>query len=375
MRGPRSLHIISSLRRASGGPTQSVIWLCEALNELGAPAEIATVWATQEEVVDSQITTIQGFPIRPPARLRRSPDLSRFLDKNAHRFDLIHVHGLWEWPGFYARKAATHLGLPLVISPRGMLEPWSLRQNRAIKRVAMALWERRNLQSAALLHATSSTEASQFQKLGFHNSLAIIPNGLAFPEFIPILKEPPQSALFLSRFHPVKGADLLLQAWAALPDRKGWTLNLVGPDEQSHRAALEALARALGLQDSVTFRGPEYGDEKWALLRQSSLLVLPSHSENFGNVVAEALSQGVPVIASQGTPWHDLVTHDCGWWAATTVMGIKEALTLAIGMEPHALAAMGQRGMNWSRSTFTAEVAAKQMLRHYQDLLVPRHLR
>jgi glycosyltransferase involved in cell wall biosynthesis len=250
-----------------------------------------------------------------------------------------------------------------------MLEPWSLQQNRAIKRVALALWERRNLQSAALLHATSEAEASQFRKLGFQNPLAVVPNGLDLPEYTPIPKQPPRRALFLSRFHPKKGADLLLQAWAALTEREGWTLDLAGPDEHGYRAQLEIQAKSLGIQGSVTFRDAQYGDDKWTLLRRSSLLILPSHSENFGNVVPEALSQGVPVIATQGTPWADLVTHGCGWWPATSVEGIQEALSLAIRMEPHALVAMGQRGIIWSRSAFTAKVATKQMLRHYEELL------
>jgi len=373
MTGPHSLHVISSLNLASGGPTQSVIHLCEALNALGAPAEIATGQAGGETVPTDLLTPLHTFPIVSPRKLRRSPGLARFLMEEARRFDIIHVHGLWEWPGRYARRAAQASHKPLVISPRGMLEPWPLQQNRFTKRLALALWERRNLDSAALLHATAEMEAQNFRRLGLSNPVAIIPNGLDSPSPLPGPRPSTRRVLFLSRLHPKKGADLLLRAWARLGSRRsGWHLALAGPDENGYQAVLSAEAGRLGLGDTVQFLGPVYGDAKWDLIRSADLFVLPSHSENFGNVVVEALSQSVPVIATHGTPWRDLAEKGCGWWVPTSESALAEALAEALALGPNGLAAMGGKGEAWSRSTFSAGAVAATMLRHYQDLLDTR---
>ncbi|MDP1832901.1 MAG: glycosyltransferase [Geothrix sp.] len=367
MTGPRSLHIVSSLRLSAGGPTQSVTRLCESLNALGAPAEIATVADPEEAPIHPPHVPVHAFPLHAPLRLRRSPELAAFLRQEAHRFDLIHVHGLWEWPGRYARRAALSAGKPLVLSPRGMLEPWSLRQNAWVKRLALALWERRNLEGAALLHATADTEAEQFRAMGLHTPIAVVPNGLDFPDPRRVEGANPPIALFLSRFHPKKGADLLLRAWATLAP-SDWQLVLAGPDPDGLQAQLEVLARNLGLGGRVAFLGAHYDDAKWDLFRRSSLFVLPSHSENFGNVVAEALSQGLPVIATQGTPWKDLEPRGCGWWVPPTAEGLATALKAALALPQTALADMGRKGQAWARSAFSAEAAAREMLRHYEDL-------
>jgi poly(glycerol-phosphate) alpha-glucosyltransferase len=137
--------VISSLRLSSGGPTHSVTRLCEALNELGAPTEIATVAGAGEQAPPPGITPVHAFPLAWPPRLRRSPELEAFLDHEAPRFDLIHVHGLWQWPGTAARRVAIKHGLPLVISPRGMLEPWALGQRAWLKGPGSCATSSRNL--------------------------------------------------------------------------------------------------------------------------------------------------------------------------------------------------------------------------------------
>ena len=367
MTGPRSLHVISSLCLNSGGPTQSVAGLCRALNDLDSPAEIATVRAPGEDALRPTGTPVHIFTSQAPARLRRSPGLAEFLQGEARRFDLIHVHGLWEWPGRYARLAASKSSRPLVVSPRGMLEPWALSQNAQSKRLAMILWERANLNFASMLHATSPAEAIQFGRLGLQNPVAIIPNGVDLPAPEATQPAAPPTILFLSRFHPKKGADLLLKAWAGIPDHRGWRLVLAGPDEIGYRSTLEALSNELGIHERVVFLGPQFGDDKWALLRQSSLLVLPSLSENFGNVVLEALSQGVPVITTHGTPWAEVVARRCGWWVEPTTHGIQAAMMEALRLPRHDLLEMGHRGRDWA-SAFTWETIAQSMIEAYSGL-------
>jgi glycosyltransferase involved in cell wall biosynthesis len=369
MTGPRSLHVVSSLSLASGGPTQSVTRLCEALLAAGAPAEIATVQAPLEELPPAGATPVHVFPVASPQRLRRAPGLDAFLQTEARRFDLIHVHGLWEWPGVCARRTALAQGLPLVISPRGMLEPWSLRQRSFLKHLALSTWEGRNLAACRLLHATAATEAAQFRALGLRQEICTAPNPITFPEEQPSSGRD-RTLLFLSRFHPKKGPDLLLRAWAGVQAVfPSWTLELRGPDPDGYRAQLESLAAGLGLgRDRVTFGEAIYGAAKEALFRRAGLFVLPTHSENFGNVVGEALASGLPVITTTGAPWEGLRGQGCGWWVEPQVEALAAALREALSLSEEARADMGAAGRAWMQRAFSPAAVASQMIQAYERL-------
>jgi glycosyltransferase involved in cell wall biosynthesis len=372
--GPRSLHVISSLRLTSGGPTVSVTRLCEALNAIGAPAEIATVAAPGDEGAPPPGTAIHAFPIAWPGPLRRSPGLAEFLAREGGSFDLIHVHGLWQWPGVYGRRSAARHHRPLVISPRGMLEPWALDQRRWLKRLAMGTWEGRNLAACRMLHATSDQEAARFLALGLQSPIRVIPNGVDLPSLPTqqrIAARP--TLLFLSRFHPVKAGDRLIHAWAGLwAEFPEWQLVLAGPDPDGYRSLWEALAASSGIPaTSIRFLDPVAGQEKLDLLASASLLVLPSHSENFGNVVLEALASGVPVLAARGTPWASLETHGCGWWVSNDPAELQQALRTALALPGPARQAMGEAGRTWSQE-FAWDRVASAMAAAYTTVLGSR---
>ncbi|MBI4913953.1 MAG: glycosyltransferase [Acidobacteria bacterium] len=372
MPGPRTLHVVPSMALASGGPAQSVGALCGALVRLGAPAEIATLRRDDGAPLAFPGVPVHAFPASFPSVLGRSAGLGAFLRTQAVNFDLVHVHGLWQWPGVLARRAAARAGIPLLISPRGMLEPWALGQRAWAKRLALATWEGKNLWCAALLHATSEAEARQFRKRGLKNRSVVIPNGVDLPD-LPWAgpAEGPRRLIFLSRFHPKKGVDLLLQAWARLQgDFPEWSLDLVGPDPEGHRPGYEALARALGLGgDRARFLDALEGAAKWEALASADLLVLPSHSENFGNVVLEALACGVPVLTTTGTPWADLHPRGCGWWVPATEGSLEQALREALALPRPLLRDMGARGRDWARD-FTWEAVATSMVQAYGQLLL-----
>lgn len=370
----RSLHVISSMSLTNGGPTQSLARLCEALNAMGAPAEIATIHHAGGTAIKLSLTPVHTFPVGFPAMLRRSPDLSRFLETAAPRFDLLHVHGVWEWPGFRARQVALRHGLPLVISPRGSLEPWPLRQRPLLKRLALWTWEGRNLKSCRLLHATAETEAAQFRKLGLTADCCVVPNALDLPiELPPRSSTPPYTLLFFSRFHPKKGVDLLIQAWARLHPRfPEWNLELVGPDQDDYQSQMAAFARSLNVPSHrIRFGGPVYGEEKAKLLARSSLFVLPTHSENFGNVVPEALAHGLPVITTVCAPWEGLVRHRCGWWISRDLQALERSLEEAFLLPDAERAAMGERGRAWVTQEFSPSSVATRMLEAYTLVTPP----
>ena len=190
-----------------------------------------------------------------------------------------------------------------------------------------------------------------------------------------------RTVLFLSRIHPKKGLLDLVRAWAAIQNSKfkiqnsesggrpRWRVVVAGGDEGGHLQELKAEIGKLNLGDVFEFIGPVEGAAKWELYRQADLFVLPSHSENFGIVVAEALACGVPVIASRGTPWEDLVTHRCGWWPAIGSEPLAAALREALSRTDEERRAMGARGRELVQAKYGWPGAAEQMQAVYQWML------
>jgi glycosyltransferase involved in cell wall biosynthesis len=155
----------------------------------------------------------------------------------------------------------------------------------------------------------------------------------------------------------------------ALARPSNWRLRIVGPDEVGYHSELKRLVRAEGVADCVSIEGPVFGPEKSHLLAQSDLLVLPSHSENFGAVVAEALAHGTPAIASTGTPWSALETEGCGWWAKPDSISLAGAIRAAANLPPEKLRAMGALGRAYVQSELTWDICARKMAAVYRSRL------
>ena len=152
--------------------------------------------------------------------------------------------------------------------------------------------------------------------------------------------------LFLGRIHPIKGLINLLEAWA-LVKPLDYKLTIAGPDEANYLQKILLKIQQLRLQGSVEVIGSVEGDAKHKLFCEATLLILPSFTENFGVVVTEALSYGIPVITTTGTPWSDLLDYGCGWWVAPTVEALTGALQEATSLAPQDLQAMGQKGREY----------------------------
>lgn len=314
------------------------------------------------------VTAVGGGGARGVVALRRYAQAMPV----AH-IDIVHAHGVWDGAALAGALLAERAGCRLVISPHGMLEPWAFSHNRLKKFLPWHLWERRALAAADVLEAKSDLEATAFPKVGLHNQATVIPVGLDIPELLPVVRPTgrPRTCLFLSRIHPKKGIDMLLKAWAALRPA-GWRLVIAGPDDGGHLPPLQSLARCLGIAGDVDFLGPQYGQAKWDLLRSAELFVLPSHSENFGIVIPEALAMGVPCIATTGTPWVELGPSGMGWCVAPTVDAITSALAASVSLTSADLVAMGHRGVAYVRDTFAWPAITRQTVDLYRSLMDAR---
>lgn len=366
-----SLHIVAGIDARNGGPSYSVPRLCRALRSAGPNAELFTL----RELSSNEYDHIRFFQQTAPAvpllgDLKLSLDLDRALNQAAPSFDVVHVHGLWLAVNAYAGRAAAKAHRPLVVSPRGMLAPEALRFSRQRKQLTWLLYQGPALRKAAAWHATSEQEAQDIQAFGIKAPIAIIPNGIDLPSAraLHAREASRRTLLFMSRLHPKKGLPILIEAWRLLaPGRQNWHLAIAGPDEDGHRAELEALVNSRQIP-RVEFLGPVYGECKTALLQRADLFVLPTHSENFGIAVAEALAAGVPAIVTKGAPWGALEVNHCGWWIDHGVAPLVEALGEATGMAAQEREAMGLNGVAWMERSFGWTPIAMQMLDVYRWL-------
>jgi len=380
------LHAIPSLDPVQGGPSRTVVALADAqAPEVCFRVGLVSQGQRGAATVSSKETAVERFVSLSDARLALALGLpcgrALGLARLALAPDLIHSHGIWHPANHWAARAARRWGVPLIVQPRGMLEPWALGRKALKKRLALALFQRRDLESARVLVATAEMEYRNLRALGLRQPVAVIPNGVVLPgqsdaasagdeglaargqgaeglsgdgqiKGGPSLDAaPPASqaaggqrvALFLSRVHPKKGVVELVRAWARVAPA-GWRLRLAGPDEGGHWSEVAGLIDRLGLGSTVEYCGPVEGERKAALYREADLFVLPTFSENFGLVVAEALAYGVPVITTRGAPWADLETYGCGWWIEMGVPPLVEALRTATALSDAERAAMGARG-------------------------------
>ncbi|MGL4541032.1 MAG: glycosyltransferase, partial [Polymorphobacter sp.] len=222
--------------------------------------------------------------------------------------------------------------------------------------------------SAALL-ATAEQERTAIRSKFPRLPIAVIANGVDCAAVPPATDPHSKTVLFLSRIHPKKNLIGLLDAWAivsAQPAFAGWRLVIAGPDEGGHLAEVRRHAERSGLRDSVDFHGAVADGDKAAVFASAALFVLPSHSENFGIVVAEALAAGLPVVATRGAPWDGLRGHRAGWWVDPTPAALAGAIGSALALPAAERRAMGERGHAWVAAAFGWEGIAAATARLYR---------
>jgi len=387
------LHTIGTTSRDAGGPPRSSQGLVAGLEKSGVTAWLLsftpgdTHWV--EGVIHHRAAKRAGF-----FGIRESIGLI-VRDINP---ELMHIHGIWGLDTHVAVSIARKNKIPYVMAPRGMLEPWSLNAKKWKKSLAMWLYQRRDLQGAVALHATALSEAKQFRRLGFKQPIIISPNGVCFPGNMPPRlrrEDGKRMALFLSRIHPKKGLIELVEAWGRIKGRIGdkkldvtslqsggksasdlqplpllnWHFEYAGPDYAGHLPEVQQRMRMLGVENDFSYLGALNDTEKWAAYKRADLFILPTYSENFGIVVAEALAAGVPVLTTRGTPWKVLCEEGCGWWIETGLESLIQTLPDVLEMSSEQLAAMGECGRRYAWKAFSWDAIAVEMKHAYEWIL------
>lgn len=357
------LHVVPTYlpARRYGGPIVAVHGLAKALVARGHEVDVFTTNVDGEGTLDVPVATrvdldgvgVHYFP-SPMPRLYWSRAMAKALAK-ADRYDVVHSHAIYLFPGVAAGRAAHKAGVPFVISPRGMLVPELIkRRNALVKRVWLAMFERRTFARAAGIHFTSQLEWDEARRTGLPlPSPFVVPNGVdLIPR--PDVARDEKRIVFLGRINWKKGLDRVI---AALPGI-GARLIVAGNDEEELTPRLRELAERHGVADRVEFPGPVYGAAKDELLASATLFVLASTSENFGNAVVEAMMMETPVVLSKDVGLADEVVR-----ANAGAVGL-EAIP-ALLRDPARRAEMGRNGRRLVESRFTWERVAREMEEAY----------
>ena len=376
------LHVVPSYLPAVryGGPIYSVHALCKALVRLGHEVEVFTTNVDGPGVspvpvatpVDIDGVKVTYFATGVGRRIYRSPGMAAALGERARSFDAIHMHSVFLWPTTAAARAARKYGVPYLISPRGMLVPDLIRKkSTSIKTAWIKLFEARNIAGAAAVHVTSDVEAEEFRKMGLAaRRIVVVANGVDAPGEIAnrgrqAQRSPRPSVLSLGRINWKKGLDRLVRA---MPHVENARLLIVGNDEEGYQPKLERIARELGVASRVEYVGAAHGDAKWELMAGADVFVLASHSENFGNVVLEAMACGVPVVV---TPEVGIASAVKTCDAGLVVDGKPETLGRAIGAllaSPDERLRLGVNGRRCVAEHFSWEAIAKTMSATYAEV-------
>ncbi|AXB58510.1 glycosyltransferase [Flavobacterium fluviale] len=354
------IHYIASIDKSGGGTTEYMRLLSKALNK-DTSFIIATGISKEPITIDGvSVKFFDGNLLRWFSLIKEF----RVFLKN-EKPDVVHINGIWSPQNWGFQKAAQQLKIKVVLSPHGMLESWIIQHNPLKKKAALFLFQNKAIKRVDHIHATAQMEKDSIRKLKFSNKITIIPNGIDLSELESSKEEyGTRKMVFISRIHPKKGIEILLEAWRN-SDTAGWTLEIAGNGDEDYMISLIQSAEDM---ENVRFVGALYEEEKWDFLRSADVMVLPTYSENFGIVVAEALAVGVPVITTTGTPWQDLEKHNCGWWIDLSIENLKSTLLNVFHTSTTQLEEMGNNGKNLVREKYDIKAIGKNMIELYNTI-------
>ncbi len=360
---------ISDIEKRSGGPSRSVPQLCNGLVNEGIDTSLV-YYNHGDPNSDMILPEVNKADLGLP---RQQDKLgSEYVDAiAATNPDIVHFNTMWYVSSHKGCRWARKNNIPYVYSTRGCLEPYALGMKAYKKKVAMLLFQYKDLKKAVCLHATAMQEAENLRNLGYTNPIAVIPNGIDLSRFSCTTQKQEKKKrklLFVSRIHRKKGIDMLIEAWNMLGDSfyNDWELDIVGNKQDvQYYDELVAMAQC----GDVVFSGELWGQDLINKYNEADLYILPTHSENFGIVVAEALACGVPVITTTGAPWQVLEERKCGWWIEPTVEDIYATLKVSLQKSEEELSEMGKRGRKLMEDEYSKESVARKTREVYEWIL------
>ncbi|HHM20805.1 MAG TPA: glycosyltransferase [Bacteroidetes bacterium] len=331
------LHIIPTYKPAYvyGGPVFSTSLICENLAREGHEVLMLTTRAngkTDLDVPANELQIVDGVPTIYFHRWTKdhshfSPRLLWYVFKNCKKYDAVHIHSWWNLPVMFSVLICWLRGVRPVLSPRGMLSDFTFSENHSSAKAIFHKTAGLFLLKKTRLHLTSVSEQKECAHIGTESF--VLPN---YIELSPIIdfdkkggREPVLRLLFLSRVHPKKNLEALLEALTKI--NFDFSLKIAGPGENDYIAGLKRLARKLGLESRIEWLGVLAGEEKFSAYAAADLFVLPSHNENFANVVIESLSAGTPVLVSEEVGLSEYVREKgLGWVCGKEAENIAAAL-------------------------------------------------
>ncbi|RFU48110.1 glycosyltransferase [Paraburkholderia sp. DHOC27] len=378
------LHLLSTLDPRAGGPTEGVRQSGLNMTALGHQIEVATVddptapWVKEFPLPVHALGPGKGF-------YGYTQELVPWLTTHAPLYDAVIVNGLWQYHSYATWKALRRLNVPYYVFPHGMLDPW-FKHTYPLKHLKKCLYwpwaEYRVLRDATRVVFTTQEECrlarESFRLYRAHEEVVAFGTSRP-PTHAPDLREAfyavhpelrgKRLLLFLGRIHPKKGCDLLLKAFAAARQHDASAhVVMAGPDSIGWGATLQTLCKDLGITGHVTWAGMLQGDAKWGAFYASDAFVLPSHQENFGIAVAEALGCGLPALISDKVNiWREVAEDGAGFVASDTEQGTLESLARWLRLDPAAADVMRAQAMQCFERHFTVDAMSSDLLRVLQQ--------
>jgi glycosyltransferase involved in cell wall biosynthesis len=373
------LHVIHSVNPAGGGPIEGVKQLASVNQVHGHQVEVASLDAPNSSYLKA--FPLQIYPLGPGwLKYGYNNRTVRWLRENAQNYDVVVVNGIWQYHSFAVWRALHSAKTPYVVYTHGMLDPW-FKETYPLKHLKKMLYwpwgEYRVLRDARAVLFTCEEERVLARQpfRPYRCKEIVVKYGTAGPkgdpqaeleefyECYPQLRGK-RLAIFLGRLHEKKGCDLLVQAFAkVLAPAPDWHLLMCGPDQVGWQAKLCAMAGQLNISNRISWIGMVSGHMKWGALRASEVFVLPSHQENFGIVVAEALACGVPaLISNKVNIWREVQGDGAGIIGADNLDGTCAVMNTWLEMSSQQKSDMQQRAQECFQRRFEIHAAAEGLI-------------
>jgi poly(glycerol-phosphate) alpha-glucosyltransferase len=378
--------LVSNISRLGGGVSEVVVKMATGLRPFGI---LPIIFTARDKFIDEARQRMPGIEvvahdILGPPIFHYIPNLlPEILSRN---IDILHLHGIWQYPSIVGSAWCRRTGRPYVISPHGMLDDWILGRGRTKKFLAHYGYERRNLASASLIHAITANEKEQIQRYLPSARVIVIPNSVdktlshiapnKEKSFTTEFGNKRPFVLYLGRIHEKKNIEKAIDAWVSLnnENKLGECRFLIaGWGEDSYVSVIKQKIQTSGNHSRIEFLGPIYGQRKQDLLTNAKFILLPSHSEGMPMVILEAWSEGTPALMSQfcnlQLGYHKGAALDCG----VTVDSIRDALVYATSVSSDRWKEMSNAAQDLIATTYSTEVVAASWIETYSNLLDQKH--